>query len=963
MENFIIISPELQTDVLFTYTLNSNTIAFNYTIPKPLENGSLEGTQSTPTDVLDTIGTNNIKHLALAYHYNGFNKIPFFSNSSPVECDENSTYKYFSNDLIDLFKQINEKINESLIVDILTCSLNNPEFKKCVEQIENDLGINIRYSLDQTGNSPQGNWILESDNADVKDVYFTEDINNWTDVLSGDITSIAQAGDITGISWDAGTSTYTMTQNVTWWGTYGGHTINKNCYIDLGSGGTFDGAGYEIDMSNTGANGWAGLFKCSDISGSPSIITNVHVTSDVNTWGNFCGYSNGGGYIIKSSQRFFEMSNCTVTGGTCYGGGIMCGGGVGYRGVCSITNCKVIGGKLIGNHVGTITGGSAGGGSNSAANNLGKCTITNCYAIDVDTDVNGQGQGGICGGETARYGECHIIGCYTNFDMRRSHSGGIVGERSGKWGTLTITKCYSTGNTTGNYSGGIGGYELRGPVNTGPAPIITDCYTTGNMTGQFSGGFAGGGCGAEFIRCYASGTTSYGITQQWVGGYSETDCYTKQVGSVYGTYDVATISNGSKETLGNNFNAVASSYPILVAFQASPWETDTGSADYYDLYTDNAKFGTSGGTTAEETEADAAEVDSNDIATIVANNNLSNDQSTTIPENSISAGTVGADRRRRRIAVTKLLFAANSTITKFILTRTSLALSNSYSSKANVKVFKNGETIDISTDTNETTSWYSPFGNGESITINPSNGNTFTLSKADDVYTIAGTPTPTVTNVESSTYNGLTGFVDGDTCTVNGEPVVFGSAGGGEGGVACFMKGTKILTINGYKLVENITLQDKLICNNGSILPIENLKKSIVKSSTKTNPYLIPKGKYNAIEDLYVSKNHSIYIKGFFVPVKKIKGLKQVILEQEFIEYYHIITNNIFSDIIIANGVEVETYFDINKLTFKTFKKYNKLYYNHLGIRKVDNYDTNLNEIINCLNKNIRKKIKNKNII
>ena len=72
------------------------------------------------------------------------------------------------------------------------------------------------------------------------------------------------------------------------------------------------------------------------------------------------------------------------------------------------------------------------------------------------------------------------------------------------------------------------------------------------------------------------------------------------------------------------------------------------------------------------------------------------------------------------------------------------------------------------------------------MTINPAGGgNEFTLSKSGIVYTIAGT-TPSVTEVvssESGVGNGsLTGFVDGNTCTVNGEPVVFGSGGQGNGG-------------------------------------------------------------------------------------------------------------------------------------------------------------------------------------
>ena len=977
--NLIIISSDLQRDIAFTSSINNDTTIFNYTTPKPLEDGSFEGTQSTIINVLDTIGSNDIKRVALAYHYSGYYKIPFFStNVSSAECAEGSTYKYFSNDLVELFKQMNEKTSEPLIVDILTCSLNNPEFQACVSQIESDLGINIQYSLDPTGNSPQGNWVLESDNVNVKDVYFTEDINNWSSVLTDDITTYVNGvvSSITGISYDAGTKTYTLTQNVELGAALEAIAVAKSdatykprkYFIDLGANGVFDGAGFTMnfDGGHTQQNAYIeGLFKCSDTQGSPSIIRDLGILALVNTsiYTSSCKWS----YMVKNSQKYFEITNCYVSGGNIVGdgGGFIAGSDVGHSGNCTINKCYSTG-NIHGNGSGGICGSQAGYG--------GVCTITNCYSTG---DINYGNCGGIVGIKAGYMnGSCTITNCYTTgtFGSGTEHAGLIAGAEFGNNGTGIMSKCYSTGEIGGSQmNGGLVGYQAG---QSGINSLISDCYTTGDVTSANNGGLAGKNCKMAFVRCYQSGAITHnygsGFTRQGQTAetFSQTNCYTHPIsfgyGSVYGDNDVADIS-GSIGNLGGEFTAVPASYPILNSFQATPWDTDTNSADYYDLYTDAAKLVSGGGTTSEETEADSAGVSGGDVTAIAANSSIVDNTVTTIPENCISGGTVGANIRRRRVAVTKLLFAANTGITKFILPRTSLALSASYSQKSNTKVFKPSETIDISADTDENTSWYCPFGDGESVTINPTGGgNEFTLSKASDVYTIAGTDPyviDVVSDVSGVVDGILTGFVDGDTCTVNGEPVVFGSAGAGEGGVACFMKGTKILTINGYKLVENITLQDKLICKKGSILLIKNLKVSIVKSSIKTYPYLIPKGKYQAIEDLYISRNHSINIEGFFVPVKKIKGLKQVILEQEFIEYYHIITDNMFSDIILANGVEVETYLDINKLTFDTYKKYKKLYYNNLEIRKIDNCDSNLNEIIKYLKKDIRKKIKNKKSI
>ena len=1042
MKNFIIISPELQYDSLFTSSFNSKTTAFNYTIPKSSENGSPVGIQSTITDVLDTIGTNNIKHLALAYHYSG-DELPFFDDFAT---SEPQTYRYFSNNLIDLFKQINDKIIEPLIVDILTCNLNNPDFKESVEKIEQDLGINIRYSLDQTGNSPQGNWILESDNIDIKNIYFTEDINKWNDTLSDIIDFVNEDGStpadgtlldsfkmytsytdftnntnsITPIRVtynDNGGKTYTLeftntidTDILTWgWVRLRKDGINdvttvpsdsQQYYFELGANDIFDGNSKTIRYRKGDNSGWTiensytGWDATSGAGDTGNYATRIYV------WGLFAfpntgitvsnraivknlsvdhgrGIQKGAGGIVRSRQDIFELYNCSSS--------------------CNFVNSN--GGGLVGEWCGRAANG---GGSSGIAGDIliNKCTYSGVMNKAYCGGFFGKGVGGygsnskilvinssfegrmgnisyggaifathLMSGEVPTYTDrlCVIANCNIKFIHNNaniaSRFNGLIGEYAGNSAAIVITNIAFEMEWTYQMSGSFGASALRNIIisNSYSNLITSDTTSRNEDIPLFAGNYVSN-------SAYVLNTYSNQLSGHNNGGLNADG--TKKL---CGDYDILD-SNLDKSTMLNsyesitNFTMSGSEYTWNVTSSSSAF-TDA-SPDFPTVYRNATITAILDGTEVtvtiidtgtEETEAVNAGVSTDNILAIKANNSISNGSTITIPENSISGGSVGSERRSRRIATTKLLFASNPTITNFKLSRLNLALNESYSIKANVKVFKSNGIINISSDLNGNTSWYSPLENDENITIIPTIGNTFILSRANDIYTISGTD-PIVTNVVTSqnlTNNGLTGFIDGNTCTVNDEPIVFGSVGEGiSDDLSCFMKGTKILTINGYKLVENITLQDKLICNNGSILPIENLKKSIVKSSTKTNPYLIPKGKYNAIEDLYVSKNHSIYIKGFFVPVKKIKGLKQVMLEHEFIEYYHIITTNIFSDIIIANGVEVETYLDINKLTLKTYKKYNKLYYNNLGIRKIDNYDTNLNEIIKYLKKDIRKKIK-----
>ena len=122
-----------------------------------------------------------ITHFAMVYFFEGSYTIPYF-----IESGE-SSYKYFNVEimnLITLFKGYNPQIK----IDILTCNMNDPEFVETVAKLEEDFEIDIRYSLDQTGNNPDGNWVLESDSVNIREIYFDDSITLWSktlDLISG----------------------------------------------------------------------------------------------------------------------------------------------------------------------------------------------------------------------------------------------------------------------------------------------------------------------------------------------------------------------------------------------------------------------------------------------------------------------------------------------------------------------------------------------------------------------------------------------------------------------------------------------------------------------------------------------------------------------------------------------------------------------------------------------------------
>jgi hypothetical protein len=67
------------------------------------------------------------------------------------------------------------------IVDLMGCSLYmNDSWRYVLNTVEAQIGIRFRSSIDDIGATSTGaNWILETDNINVKDLYFTEEIENW----------------------------------------------------------------------------------------------------------------------------------------------------------------------------------------------------------------------------------------------------------------------------------------------------------------------------------------------------------------------------------------------------------------------------------------------------------------------------------------------------------------------------------------------------------------------------------------------------------------------------------------------------------------------------------------------------------------------------------------------------------------------------------------------------------------
>jgi hypothetical protein len=455
-------------------------------------------------------------NLAFVYHFPGYHSVPFLETVKEDSSGNllDNKYQYFNDEIIDLIKELGNE----LTVDLLSCDLKDDNFKEEVAKFEEDLNINIRYSVDQTGNNPQGNWVLESDNVDVKDLYFSETIDEWNGVLNSGRTITSN-----GTYFTIDGNTIKLKGNFTWSEITQGLGWALTDYITLGENQVFDGQGYTIDLSD---NSTSGLFASNGNSiDTAPLIKNLGVLNG--TLSEFCGY------IVKREQNYLIVDNCYSTGNI-------------------NSNC----GGITGNQFGLN----------------GHCIISNCYTTG---NINGNYSGGICAIRSGQNGICNINNSYTTGNITGTGSGGITGASSAPSGRCNISNCYSTGNITNSNCGGICATEAG--RNNGTCNI-NNCYYTGTINSGTtnSGGICGSIVGLESGTCNIN--NSYSINGNIIGSISTTgtvtvsvtDCYSQSGGTgdpLHGNYPLSDINQHKGiGNLGNEYIVSFTDnyeYPIL----------------------------------------------------------------------------------------------------------------------------------------------------------------------------------------------------------------------------------------------------------------------------------------------------------------------------------------------------------------------------------------------------------------
>lgn len=177
-----------------------------------------------------------------------------------------------------------------------------------------------------------------------------------------------------------------------------------------------------------------------------------------------------------------------------------------------------------------------------------------------------------------------------------------------------------------------------------------------------------------------------------------------------------------------------------------------------------------------------------------------------------------------------------------------------------------------------------------------------TLSSINNNAISSISPTSVTLTSGSTAFSALPGF------GINGSDSGSTYITSVQNAISCIIKGTKILTETGYKLIENLSQDDKLIDKDGKSINIVKIYNFHTIPNNETNPILIKKGEYGSFEDLYISKGHAIYLDGEFVWPFKLNLPQVENSNYEPICYFHIETENYLKDTIIANGVIIETY-------------------------------------------------------
>jgi hypothetical protein len=186
----------------------------------------------------------------------------------------------------------------------------------------------------------------------------------------------------------------------------------------------------------------------------------------------------------------------------------------------------------------------------------------------------------------------------------------------------------------------------------------------------------------------------------------------------------------------------------------------------------------------------------------------------------------------------------------------------------------------------------------------------------------------TLATVQSAKAWCLLGFIgqcdrDGDGNGNGGGNGNGKGKGGGKGN--CFLKGTKILTAEGERKIEDLALGDLLPAMFGGLRPVQWIGRYPIKKSDPSKPWVkdaLPiriarsaLGPELPHADLYVTGYHSLLIDGVLAPAATLINGTTIVRDEEReygeLEYFHVKLES--HDVIYAEGVLAETLLEVTE--------------------------------------------------
>jgi len=135
------------------------------------------------------------------------------------------------------------------------------------------------------------------------------------------------------------------------------------------------------------------------------------------------------------------------------------------------------------------------------------------------------------------------------------------------------------------------------------------------------------------------------------------------------------------------------------------------------------------------------------------------------------------------------------------------------------------------------------------------------------------------------------------------------------GGIPCIVSGQKILTPNGYKLIDNIYNGDMITTSQNKDVVALNYTKKFEFTTNETAPYIIPKDSINPSyppKDIFLSAEHRIQTNYNWVTPKELSKYNPEVRQINIgkpVTYYNIETPNSATDYLVLEGTTIGSYY------------------------------------------------------